>query len=116
MRLALKMVLPVVVLMVVAMVVAVVVAMVVVVAVVAAGNSRQVVLPTMPMEKMDQMPHQQEAVNESAEGEYRSRVRRLLLACVSDILVKRDRRSKIAEVLSAGSRLSATDLRDIRGN
>jgi hypothetical protein len=58
----------------------------------------------------------EECDSESAKGEYRSRVRRPLLACVSDILVERYRRSKIAEVLSAGSRLSAIDLRDIRGN
>jgi hypothetical protein len=58
----------------------------------------------------------EEGVSESAEGVYRSRVRRQLLACVSDILLKRDRHSNIAEVFSAGSGLSAIDLRDIRGN
>jgi hypothetical protein len=51
-----------------------------------------------------------ECNGESAGSESRSRVRRPLLACVSDVLVERDRLSRIVEALSAGPGLSSIDL------
>jgi hypothetical protein len=51
-----------------------------------------------------------ECNGESAGGESRSRVRRPQLACVSDVIVERDRLSRIVEAIPAGSGLSAIDL------